>query len=359
MNKHIPSALIAALAMVISGCGGGSGGGSSDVTATDQSPPTAINQTPANDPGQQPSSGESETIDTPDSPEPSNPVNTPQTDPATPNPDQPIEDTQNSEPANEDTQNSEPVNEDTQDSEPANEDTQDSEPANEDTQDSESDEPALDPVAEQTTYLVTVRNFWGVEDFPQDFPDQAHLSLWGGATHNEAVSFWSVGEPPSRGIEDMAEAGLIDILLFDEVAPAIEQGSAGSFIEIRLFTEPAIDGEPGLLEFEVTVTRTHPLVSMVSMLGPSPDWFVGVDSLSLLGASDDSSGAPAEWIPTLTVGSPLYDGGSKSDIIPIMGGPDIIPPDPIGLVAYDAATGVYLPSDTPQIVTELQFTRIR
>ena len=31
-----------------------------------------------------------------------------------------------------------------------------------------------------------------------------------------------------------------------------------------------------------TVTAAHPLVTLVSMIAPSPDWFVGVAGLSLL-----------------------------------------------------------------------------
>lgn len=222
----------------------------------------------------------------------------------------------------------------------------------------------FDPASLTATYQVTVRNFWGMEDFPQGFPDNAHLSLFGGAVHNASVSFWEIGEPPSPGIEDMAEAGLIDILLSDEVAPAIERGTASSFIEVRQFTNPTADGEPGLLEFAVTVTRDHPLVSMTSMLGPSPDWFVGVSGLSLLDDSEavvdqSTESTPSPWFTRLVVGSPLHDGGSKSDITPIMGGPDIIPPEPIGFVAYHDAAGVYLPTDVPQIVAEFDFQRIR
>lgn len=54
----------------------------------------------------------------------------------------------------------------------------------------------------------------------------------------------------------------------------------------------------------------------------------------------------------------MYDGGTKSDITPIMGGPDIMPPNPIGLVAYDPSIGVYLPSIEPQMVARLTFERL-
>ncbi len=206
------------------------------------------------------------------------------------------------------------------------------------------------PATAQARYRVTVRNFWGADEFPQAFPDGAHLSLIGGATHNMAVSFWDAGELVSPGVEDVAEAGLIDKLLNDEVAPAIANGTADSAIEVREYTDPSINGVAGVLSFDIDMNRDWPLVSMVTMLGPSPDWFVGVSGLSLL--------VDNGWAEALTVDLPLFDGGTKSDITPVMGGPDIIPANPIALVAYDAATGVYLPTSTPQIVAQLFFERI-
>lgn len=205
-----------------------------------------------------------------------------------------------------------------------------------------------DPASgDQARYTVTLENLWGVEDFPQGFPDDAHLSLVGGATHNSAVSFWELGELASRGIEDMAEAGLIDILLLDEVVPAIENGTADSMVKVREYTDAKIDGVPGTRIFEISMQADWSLISMVTMLGPSPDWFVGVSGLSL---REDGN-----WVTQLIIDLPLYDAGTKSDITPIMGGPDIIPTDPIGLVAYNAATGVYLPTTEPQNVARLTF----
>jgi len=204
---------------------------------------------------------------------------------------------------------------------------------------------------ETARYRVTIENDWGIDDFPQDFPEDAHLSLIGGATHNEAVSFWQIGEPATRGIEDMAETGMIEILLADEVVPAIENGTADSQIAVRQYTGSKVDGVPGRKVFEIEMHRDYPLVTLVTMLGPSPDWFVGVNGERLY---DDVAG----WLPDLEVGLPLMDGGTKTDITPVMGGPDIIPGEAIGYVAYQSDTGVYLPSDIAQVVGRLQFERI-
>ena len=72
------------------------------------------------------------------------------------------------------------------------------------------EDPVMDPLGQTATYRITIKNHWGVDEFPQGFPDDAHLSLIGGASHNAAVSFWQAGDIASPGIEDMAEAGLID-----------------------------------------------------------------------------------------------------------------------------------------------------
>lgn len=208
----------------------------------------------------------------------------------------------------------------------------------------------IPPVDTTAMYRVTVENYWGPDDYPQDYPDNAHLSLFGGGTHNRAVSFWNPGEAPSRGIQDMAETGRIDILLEEEIRPAITQGTADSTIAHRMFTPPPVGDAPGIQTFDIAMTENYPLVTLVSMLGPSPDWFVGVSGLSLR----DESG----WLESLSVDLPLYDGGSKSNITPVMGGPDIIPPNPISLVAYDVTTGTYRPSLVPQDVAVLKFERM-
>lgn len=212
---------------------------------------------------------------------------------------------------------------------------------------------ALPADAEAAGYSVKLESFWFVDDFPQGFPDNAHLSHIGGATHNAAVSFWEVGETITRGMEDVAESGRIEIFLDEEIRPAIENGTADSAIARRefIFSSPRTF-DLGLVNeatFDIAVKRDWPLVTLVTMLGPSPDWFVGVGGLPLY-----EDGA---WHDLVTIDLPLFDGGTKSSVEPIMGGPDIRPPIPIALVAYDAATGTYQPTDTPQNIARLTFTR--
>jgi hypothetical protein len=52
--------------------------------------------------------------------------------------------------------------------------------------------------------------------------------------------------------------------------------------------------------------RDHPLVTLCSMVAPSPDWFVGVSGLSLL--------ENGEWVKNLTVSLLPYDAGTDSGV---------------------------------------------
>ena len=208
-------------------------------------------------------------------------------------------------------------------------------------------------------YEVTLQSLWFAENYPQDYPDgerdSAHLSFIGGAAHNAAVSFWEAGEPVSSGAEDVAETGRIEIFLEEEVRPAIENGTAGSTIAIREFTFSSPYtigiGLPTERRFELEMDREWPLVSLLTMLGPSPDWFVGVDDLPL-----HENGA---WRDAVTLDLPLHDAGTKSGMSPFMGGPDLVPPEPVRLIAYDPASGTYGPSDTPQTLARIVFVRTR
>ena len=76
----------------------------------------------------------------------------------------------------------------------------------------------------------------------------------------------------------MAELGQKTTLL-NEIAPAIANGTA----DFQL-SGGGISPSPGSvsLTFPQPMRRDFPLVTLVSMIAPSPDWFVGVDSLNLI-----------------------------------------------------------------------------
>lgn len=130
--------------------------------------------------------------------------------------------------------------------------------------------------APSARYSVTFTPAWSAASHPEDFPATAHFSPLIGGTHSARASFWAPGGLASPGIKDMAERGRTSPL-DSEVEAAIGAGTAQYVLR-----GPSIDRLPGTASFEFEVTREFPLVTLVTMVAPSPDWFVGVHDLELM-----------------------------------------------------------------------------
>ena len=124
-------------------------------------------------------------------------------------------------------------------------------------------------------YKVTFDATWSEETHPDDFPPNPHFSGLIGASHNENVKFWREGELASPGIKNMAETGSKSPLN-SEILNAISDKTA-----YKLISGGGISLSPGSVSLNFKVSKDYPLVSLVTMIAPSPDWFVGVDSLNL------------------------------------------------------------------------------
>ena len=120
--------------------------------------------------------------------------------------------------------------------------------------------------------------------------------------HNGSVHFYRPGETASEGIRLMAEIGQKTTLL-NEVAAAMTNGTAHFQM-----SGGGISPSPGsvLHTFAQPMRRDFPLVTLVSMVAPSPDWFVGVDSLNLI-----ENGA---WVTNKTVTVYGMDAGTDSGV---------------------------------------------
>ena len=148
------------------------------------------------------------------------------------------------------------------------------------------------------TYEVTFESTWSATTHPDGFPSNPHFSGLIGATHDSTVTFWKEGETASTGIKNMAETGS-KTALTAEVDDAIQQGRAEAVL-----SGGGISLSPGVRQLTFTISADYPLVTLVSMLAPSPDWFVGVAGLSLL--------EQGQWVDTLTVDLFTYDAGTDS-----------------------------------------------
>ncbi|MXW64196.1 MAG: T9SS type A sorting domain-containing protein [Bacteroidetes bacterium SB0662_bin_6] len=156
----------------------------------------------------------------------------------------------------------------------------------------------MTPVQAQTTsatYTVTFQGNWTTDSTPGGVVSSAHFTRLVGAVHNDMVTFWESGGTATAGVESVAELGVTGTFE-SEVAAA---GANASLVKQSI-------GGTGTSKatFDIEVTSDRPLFTLLSMIGPSPDWFVGVSGLSLL----DGQG---QWRSEREVDLFPYDAGTE------------------------------------------------
>ena len=161
--------------------------------------------------------------------------------------------------------------------------------------------PESDPVAavkSAATYSVTFQGAWTTTVTTDGLPSGAHFTTLIGGVHNAGVTFLREGGMASAGVEFMAELGgtstlAAEVRAAEPTALSVLQGSGGNI---------GPTGSSTINPF--TLTTDHPRVTLLSMVAPSPDWFVGVSGLSLLDAQ-------ADWLASLTVNLYPWDAGTE------------------------------------------------
>ena len=169
------------------------------------------------------------------------------------------------------------------------------------------------------TYAVTFRATWDATSHGNSppFPSGAHFSRVVAATHVGAVSFWSSGGIATEGIESMAETGAVGTLC-DEVQAEAARGRAGGCIRGREASFPS----PGTVTLTFDVEEDLRFLTLVSMIAPSPDWFVGVDGIAL-----QEGGC---WTPRIELDLAGYDAGTDGGATFTARDADLTPHEPIG-----------------------------
>ncbi len=154
-------------------------------------------------------------------------------------------------------------------------------------------------------YTVTFQSNWSQTAHPHtsgSLPAGAHWSRLVGATHNSDVSFLAMGELATPGIEAIAESGS-NGLFFNEVDSAIASGFANQSIN-----GPDLDSDLGTITINSIETSTEfPLLTLASMIAPSPDWMIAISGVSLVDTDGD-------WLDEITIDLYAYDAGTDSGI---------------------------------------------
>ena len=180
----------------------------------------------------------------------------------------------------------------------------------------------------QATYRVDFDVTWSAETHPGAWPASAHFSPLVGTTHDASTTFWEPGGIASLGIEQMAETGGTSTLRGEFSAATGRRG--GHLLSTTIFG-------PGRRTIEFDVDKSESLVTFVTMVAPSPDWFVGVSGLDLY--------AGDTWADGLVVDLFAWDAGTDSGIDFNSGNQDTSPQEPIALL------GDPLPNTLPPMGT--------
>ena len=151
-------------------------------------------------------------------------------------------------------------------------------------------------LAQSAEYRVTFTGTWTSED-SLSYPLSAHFTDLVGATHLPGEAIWQRGGFASPGVEEVAETGNTRIIL-DELSALHDSGTSGQAIILD-----SLFGLPNSTSVEIQITEEQSHITLISMVAPSPDWFVGVSDLSLRNNN--------AWVEDLTIDLHPYDAGTE------------------------------------------------
>ncbi len=172
----------------------------------------------------------------------------------------------------------------------------------------------------EATYSVTFTSNWTQTAHPHssgNLPGNAHWSKLVGATHNDQVVFVEMGGLATPGVEDIAELGS-NTIFFTEVNSAIALNYANSVIDGDDL--PTAEGQ--IIINDIITTEDFPLLTLLSMIAPSPDWMIAINSVSLLDTDGD-------WIDEIILNLYPYDAGTDSGVDYTSTNMNTDPQDPI------------------------------
>ena len=164
----------------------------------------------------------------------------------------------------------------------------------------QADQMAQHPPMGGAEYTVILRSTWTAATHPFEYPTAnaltgPHFSGLIGTAHSASFSLFAPGSMPTPGLERLSEEGKHSPLN-DEINAAVAAHGA-----LMLFETDPLRNFADSLVVTVRVDSLHPMVSLVAMIAPSPDWFTGVRNVNLM-----ENGA---WVENRTVDLLPYDSG--------------------------------------------------
>ena len=155
----------------------------------------------------------------------------------------------------------------------------------------------ISPVSEDAVYSITFKGTWNSTTHSTNFPSTAHFSPMVVMIHASSTSLFETGTQASKGIENMAETGNTNILE-EEIKTKIQKNTAKKYFVGKTISSTGETNIPN-----VRISKTHSLVSFVSMIAPSPDWFVSIKNVALF--------ENEAWVENKEIEVNAYDAGTE------------------------------------------------
>ena len=152
---------------------------------------------------------------------------------------------------------------------------------------------------QKAKYTVTFNSVWNSSDHGI-LPGSAHWSRVVGATHKTSGAFLKMGEEATNGIKNVAEFGS-NTAFNAEVSTAISNNEADQYINGNSLGVAT----GNIIINDLIVDKDYPLLTLVSMIAPSPDWIIAIDGEELLDASNN-------WKSSITIDLFPYDAGTDN-----------------------------------------------
>ena len=183
-------------------------------------------------------------------------------------------------------------------------------------------EPVEMPAAfSEARYTITITGKWTSPAFT--VPPGAHYTTFIGMVHNGNAGLWKEGTKASYGTEVLAETGQGAPILA-EIDSTINTGNGLALI---LFVSPTTIGSSNV---SIYCNSNYSKISLESMLGPTPDWFVGVSGMELYNNK--------QWVADTTINLYAYDAGTEEGDVFGYANPATVPQQDIHLLQAGQAT---------------------
>jgi hypothetical protein len=155
------------------------------------------------------------------------------------------------------------------------------------------------PEAEvSTSYIVKFNATWSSDSHPDNYTANAHFSPFVAYSYNgtDQGRVFKEGIIASPGMEEMAETGATGILE-EEISRIIDENSALNYVKAN-----RIDS-PGETEITLEFNQDFSQFIFVSMIAPSPDWFV---------AGEGNLFVDGQWVDQIVLDVISFDAGTDS-----------------------------------------------